>query len=87
MTLEELGKLPAEVAALRAKVDELERRLKSSVTRPLYDARMLQEELGFGYTQAYEVLRSHGSRQFGRLRITAENLKRYQNGEAPKFDS
>lgn len=73
--LEQLG-------AARAEIKELSERLElaeNGLTKPVYDAEALQE-LGYSYRESYAILRSHGHKRNGRLRIVDSNLKRYQTG-------
>lgn len=77
----DLSKLPAQVQNLQSELAEIKSTLRNqTAARPTYDARQLQEELGYSKNEAYEILRSHGNKRHGRLRITADALLDYQNG-------
>lgn len=65
-----LQPLREELAALRHRLEVAERGLK----RPVYDARQLQEELGFSQHESYNLLRAHGTLLNGRRRISATDL-------------
>lgn len=67
-----LQPLREEIAELRARLDVQERDLR----RPIYDAKQLQDDLGFSKHEAYRVLRAHGVILGGRRRISATDLTR-----------
>lgn len=69
---EALRPLLERIEQLEHRVEVAERDLK----RPLYDALQLQEELGFSHHGSYALLRAHGTRINGRLRISAVDLMR-----------
>lgn len=79
--LEELTIVRQELSDLKDHLSLSENGLK----RPVYDADALQE-LGYSYRESYEILRSHGFKKNGRLRVIDTNLRRYQTGLTPEFE-
>lgn len=64
---------------LREELADLRRRLEAAeanLTRPVFDAKQLQDELGFSQHDAYALLRAHGTLLNGRRRISAVELMR-----------
>lgn len=84
-----LEPLAEEIAALRKEVADLTERVEAKehgLSRPVYDANQLKE-LGYSEHEAYAILRTHGHKRNGRMRVTDGNLKRYQNGLSPEGEN
>ena len=78
-----LEPLMSEIKAARAELAELKNIQQArslNVKRLIYDADQLQQEFGYSKHEAYAILRSHGAKQRGRLRITFDRLLDYQRG-------
>lgn len=79
---EVLAPVVAEVRALREQVEQLTEQVslrEHGLTRPVYDVHGLRE-LSYSEHESYAILRSHGFKRNGRLRITDHALRRYQSG-------
>lgn len=77
MTLDQA--FQAALKPLVERIEKLEQRVELAerdLKRPVYDARQLQEELGFSQHAAYALLRAHGTKLNGRRRISAVDLIR-----------
>lgn len=79
--LEELTNVRQELSDIKERISLSE----NGLTRPVYDADGLQD-LGYSYRESYQILRSHGHKKNGRLRVIDTNLRRYQTGLPPEFE-